>query len=200
MTFLRGYSRSGALVDPVALLKREHKGIRDQLDMIEAVIGPRRDWGHAREYVKAMWMMLQQERPATIGRTGSTMDRDTLRELFRFFTGPVGVHFAREEVLIRTLGRTLTQRREEWKQLENILLEHRVLKTDARGILKRLTRKTAGAAGENGTDLFGISSFVQRYRELIAFEEHILYVLYVLAEMRLTADQKLRLGQRMLQI
>src|SRR5262249_20050065 len=23
----------------------------------------RRDWGHAREYVKAMWMMLQRERP-----------------------------------------------------------------------------------------------------------------------------------------
>lgn len=180
MTLLRRYSRSGALVDPVALLKREHKGIRDQLDMIEAVIGPR--WG---------------KRPATTGRTGSTMDRDTLCELFRFFTDRVGVHFAREEVLIRTLGRTLTRRREERKQLNSILLEHRVLKTDARGILKRLTRKTAGAAGEHGTDLFGISSFVQRYRELIAFEEHILYVL---AEMRLTADQKLRLGRRMLQV
>ena len=167
-------------MDPVALLEREHKGIRDQLGMIEAVIGPQR--GRTRE---------------ASSHTQSEADLDTLRELFRFFTGPVGVHFAREKVLIAALNRTLTRRRKERKQLNNILLEHRVLKTDARGILKRLTRKTAGPAGENGTDLFGISSFVQRYRELIAFEEHILYVL---AEMRLTADQKLRLGQRMLQV
>jgi GDPmannose 4,6-dehydratase len=27
-------------------------------------IDARRDWGHAREYVKAMWLMLQQERPS----------------------------------------------------------------------------------------------------------------------------------------
>jgi GDPmannose 4,6-dehydratase len=26
-------------------------------------LGARRDWGHAREYVEAMWLMLQQERP-----------------------------------------------------------------------------------------------------------------------------------------
>lgn len=180
MMLLRRYSRSDALVDPVALLKREHEVIRDQLDMIEAVIGLRR--GRTR---------------AASSHTQSEADLDTLRELFRFFTGPVGVHFAREKVLIAALNRTLDRGRGERKQLEKILLEHRALKADAAGILKQLSRKTANGATADAIDLSGIRSFTQHYRGLISCEEHILYVL---AEMRLTADQKLRLGRRMLQV
>jgi GDPmannose 4,6-dehydratase len=36
-------------------------GIADELRL--GNIDAKRDWGHAREYVKAMWLMLQQERP-----------------------------------------------------------------------------------------------------------------------------------------
>lgn len=178
MMLLRRYPRSGALVDPVALLKREHEVIRDQLDMIEAVIGLRR--GRTR---------------VARGRVRSKVDGDTLCELFRFFTGPVGVHFAREKVLIAALNRTLARGREERKQLEKILL--RALKADAAGILKQLSRKTASGATADAIDLSGIRSFTQHYLGLISCEEHILYVL---AEMRLTADQKLRLSHRMLQV
>ena len=41
-------------------------------------IDARRDWGHARDYVKAMWLMLQQDRPddyvIATGRTSTVRD------------------------------------------------------------------------------------------------------------------------------
>ena len=46
----------------------------------------RRDWGHAREYVKAMWLMLQQEDPADyVIATGETHSvREFLEEAFSY--------------------------------------------------------------------------------------------------------------------
>lgn len=46
----------------------------------------RRDWGHAREYVEAMWMMLQQERPDEyVVATGEAHSpRDFLDAAFRY--------------------------------------------------------------------------------------------------------------------
>ena len=38
----------------------------------------KRDWGHARDYVRAMWMMLQQEKPDDY--VISTMQQITVRE------------------------------------------------------------------------------------------------------------------------
>jgi len=36
-------------------------GLRDSLAL--GNLSARRDWGHAHDYVKAMWLLLQQERP-----------------------------------------------------------------------------------------------------------------------------------------
>ena len=40
---------------------RIHLGLQDKLALGDLDV--RRDWGHAREYVEAMWLMLQQDRP-----------------------------------------------------------------------------------------------------------------------------------------
>lgn len=176
---LRKHPRSGTPVDPVALLKREHKMIRDQLDMIETLIGPRR--GRMR---------------AAGGRARSQPDLGTLRELFQFFTGRDWVHFAREKVLITALSRTLGRRRKERKPLENILHEHHTLRSEAAGIFKRLGRKTASAP-QDTVDVSEIRSFVRHYREQIACEEHILYVL---AELRLSPEERQRVSSRMLEV
>ncbi len=176
---LRRHPRSGTLVDPVALLKRKHKMIRDQIEMVEAVIGSRRG-----------------RRRLASGRARSQPDLDTLRELFRFFTDRVRVHFAREKVLITALSRTLGRGREERKPLENMLHEHHALRTEAAGIFKRLGRTSARAA-QNTVDVSEIRSFVRHYREQIACEEH---VLYVLAELRLSPKERQRVGSRMLEL
>jgi len=51
-------------------------GLESELRM--GNLDARRDWGHAREYVKAMWLMLQQERPSdyviATGRDHSVRD------------------------------------------------------------------------------------------------------------------------------
>jgi len=55
---------------------RIHKGLEKQvwLGNLEA----KRDWGHARDYVRAMWMMLQQDQPSDyVIATGET---HTVRE------------------------------------------------------------------------------------------------------------------------
>lgn len=165
----------GQPVDPVALLKREHEMILDQLRMIETTIGPR-------------------------GAKADTLpqaDRDTLRELFRFFTNRVGVHFKREAVLIAALSGALRRKHEEHKQSGRLAEEHRALRADAAGIAKKLNGKATSALSEDGADPFGIGSFVRQYRGHLSCEERILFVL---AEMRLTAEQKRRTSRRMLQV
>jgi hemerythrin-like domain-containing protein len=159
----------------VALLEREHEMILKQLDMIEATIGPKSRKGAA--LLEPGW--------------------DTLRELFRFFTGRVGVHFKREATLIDALNRVVGRAQGERERFESLLLEHRAMKADAAGIAKQLGRKTERMPGANGPNPLGIRSFVKRFRSHIACEERILFVL---AEMRLTAEQKLRIGHRMLQV
>lgn len=51
-------------------------GLRDTLAL--GNLDARRDWGHARDYVQAMWLMLQQERPddyvIATGRTASVRE------------------------------------------------------------------------------------------------------------------------------
>jgi hemerythrin-like domain-containing protein len=166
-------------VDPVALLKCEHVMIMEHLRMIEAVIEPRRTGQRV------------------TGRELAKPDLVTLRDLFRFFTGKVSVHFRREAVLITTLGRLLGRKREEREWLEGLLSEHRAMKAAAVSIVKTLKGKAAGAAAERGSDPFGIKAFVQHYRKHLLCEES---VLFEMAEMRLTGEQKLHAGQRMLQM
>ena len=57
-------------------LARIHLGLQDCLDLgnLEA----KRDWGHAREYVEAQWLMLQQPRPEDL--VIATGEQHTVRE------------------------------------------------------------------------------------------------------------------------
>lgn len=62
---------------------RIHLGMQE-----EVVLGnlePRRDWGHAKDYVKAMWMMLQQDEPEDyVIATGEDYSvKDFLRKAFQ---------------------------------------------------------------------------------------------------------------------
>lgn len=54
-------------------------------------IDAKRDWGHARDYVKAMWLMLQQETPDDyVVATGRT---ETVREFCRLAFGHAGLDY-----------------------------------------------------------------------------------------------------------
>ena len=72
------------ITDGVARIKL---GMADKL--ILGNLDARRDWGHARDYVKAMWLMLQQDMPddyvVATGRTTS------VREFCRLAFGHVGL-------------------------------------------------------------------------------------------------------------
>ena len=61
------------ITDGVARIKL---GLADQLRL--GNIDAKRDWGHARDYVKAMWLMLQQDKPddyvVATGRTTTVRD------------------------------------------------------------------------------------------------------------------------------
>lgn len=162
----QGRKRTDPSVNPVALLTREHEMILDRLRMIEVTIGSR----HATAFAL------------------TEPDRETLRELFRFFTGRVGIHFKREAVLVAALSRN----RDEQEQFDGLLLEHRALKADAAGIARTLGQKTGGGAVPSG-----VRSFIRRFRGHLSCEERILFVL---AERRLTAEQKLKVSHRMLQV
>ena len=146
-----------------------------QLRMIEETIGPQP--GRAEPLAKP--------------------DRDTLRQFLRFFTGRVGVHYKREEALIRVLGRLLGHKREEGEQLQHLLVEHRAMKSDAARIAKTLKGRAGDEPCANGSDPLGLRTFVRQCRAHISCEER---VLFLLAEMRLTSEQKTRISHRMLQM
>jgi len=179
----QGCRQTSFTVDPVALLKREHGMILGQLAMIETAMSPRSSG------------------------SGAAMgpDRSTLRELLQFFTGRVGVHFKREEVLLADLQRILGRKQEDQEQFQSFLDEHRILKTDAAALMRRLRGKRAdgrdsavsGGLGGLGTLNAELRALICRYRGHISCEER---VLFVLAEMRLTAEQKRRISRRMLQV
>lgn len=180
----RAHQGSKFSVDPVALLQREHAVILEQLVMIETTIGPR-----------------------TRGRAVLTeTNQNTLRELLRFFTRRVSIHFKREEMLITALRRIFSRKPAEQNQFQSLLDEHRMLKTDAAAVMKKLN---AQGKEENGDALLpernggcrtleaALRTFARRYRGHLSCEERILFVL---ADMRLTAEQKQRISRRMLQV
>lgn len=175
-------SRTRFAVDPMALLKREHRMILDRLVMVETAMSD----------------------PST--RTGGVKrtNRETLRELLTFFTGPVDVHFKREAMLVDHLRKTSEGKQEE-EQYQSFLEEHRALKADAMAVKRRLARKqdreqdTAAATGSGGLRALTaeLQALIARYREQIACEERLLFAL---AEMRLSAEHRRRIGRRMLQV
>lgn len=144
-------------------------------------------------------------RPHSVGGgAGKGPDRTTLRELLEFFTGPVEVHFKREEVLVGDLQRSLGRREEGCEQFQSFLDEHRTLKAKAAAVMRKLGRKRAAGQDAAVKTLGGlrtlnaeIRTLVRRYRGHIASEERLLFVL---AEMRLTAEQKRRISRCMLQV
>ncbi len=130
-------------------------------------------------------------------------NRETLRELLEFFTGPVDVHFKREEMLVDDLRRILGWKEEE--QFQSFLDEHGALKADATAVMIQLARKRTDGQDVAASKAFGggraltreLHALIRRYRELIACEERLLFAL---AEMRLTAEQRRRISRRMLQV
>jgi GDPmannose 4,6-dehydratase len=60
-------------------------------DLALGNLDARRDWGHARDYVRAMWLMLQQEKPDDyVVATGQTV---SVREFCRIAFGVVGLNW-----------------------------------------------------------------------------------------------------------
>jgi GDPmannose 4,6-dehydratase len=67
-------------------------GLQDKLYI--GNLDAKRDWGHARDYVKAMWLILQQERPDDyVIATGETT---SVRDFIRLAFAEVGVELAFE--------------------------------------------------------------------------------------------------------
>lgn len=155
--------------------------ILKQLDMIETTLGQR-----GREPRRT-----RSKSPGAI-----ELDRGTLRELFRFFTDRIGVHFRREAVLVRALARVLDSKHEGENQFEGLLNEHRLLQADAAGVVRKLKVKSDSKSPNEGNP-YGIRSFVKHCRGHLACEEQ---VLYVLADMRLSEQQKRAVSRRMLQV
>ncbi len=61
-----------------------------------------RDWGHARDYVKAQWLMLQQEEPADY--VVATGEQHTVREFVQIAAKTLGVHLRWEGVGLEERG------------------------------------------------------------------------------------------------
>ena len=66
---------------------RMHMGLQDRLYL--GNLDARRDWGHARDYVRAMWMMLQQDEPEDF--VIATGEDHSVREMVEKAFAAVGV-------------------------------------------------------------------------------------------------------------
>jgi GDPmannose 4,6-dehydratase len=63
--------RQEELIDQITILKSENKSVTEVTKSIEDLdyvltlgnIDSQRDWGHAKDYVRGMWLMLQQDEP-----------------------------------------------------------------------------------------------------------------------------------------
>ena len=66
---------------------RMHMGLQDCLYL--GNLDARRDWGHARDYVRAMWLMLQQEKPEDY--VIATGEDHSVREMVEMAFAAVGV-------------------------------------------------------------------------------------------------------------
>lgn len=72
------------ITDAVARIKL---GVQDHLEL--GSMDAKRDWGHSKDYVKAMWLMLQQEEPDDY--VIATNETRTVREFVETAFGHVGI-------------------------------------------------------------------------------------------------------------
>ena len=80
------------ITDGVARIKL---GLKQTLEL--GNLDAKRDWGHARDYVRAMWLMLQQEKPGDyVVATGRTT---SVREFCDLAFGHVGL-VAKEHIVV----------------------------------------------------------------------------------------------------
>ena len=78
-------------------------GMRD--DIALGNLDAKRDWGHAKDYVEAMWRILQQDEPEDfVIATGVTT---TVRDFVRFAFAEVGVELAFEGEGVNEIGRVV---------------------------------------------------------------------------------------------
>jgi GDPmannose 4,6-dehydratase len=93
-------------------LARIKLGLEDNLYL--GNLGARRDWGHARDYVEAMWLMLQQRAPEDF--VIATGEQRTVRQFVAAAAGELGMRVtwkgrgAREVGLLTDCGRETTTR------------------------------------------------------------------------------------------
>ncbi len=72
------------ITDAVARIKQ---GVQDHLEL--GNLDSKRDWGHSKDYVRAMWLMLQQEEPDDY--VIATNETRTVREFVETAFGHVGI-------------------------------------------------------------------------------------------------------------
>lgn len=86
------------ITDGIAKIKR------GELDHIElGNLNAKRDWGHSKDYVKAMWLMLQQDKPDDfVIATGVTR---TIREFVETAFGEVGISIVWEGEGVDEVGK-----------------------------------------------------------------------------------------------
>jgi GDPmannose 4,6-dehydratase len=78
-------------------------GMRD--DIALGNLDAKRDWGHAKDYVEAMWRILQQDEPEDfVIATGVTT---TVRDFVRMAFGEVGIELAFEGEGVNETGRVV---------------------------------------------------------------------------------------------
>ena len=76
-------------------------------------IDAKRDWGHAKDFVKAMWLMLQQELPEDfVIATGVTT---TVRDFVRMSFAEVGIELAFEGEGINEIGKVVACNNSEYQ-------------------------------------------------------------------------------------
>ena len=75
----------------------------EQSELLLGNIDSKRDWGHAKDYVEAMWLMLQQDEPGDyVIATGQCY---TIREFVNFAFLEVGIHISWEGVGLDEVGK-----------------------------------------------------------------------------------------------
>jgi GDPmannose 4,6-dehydratase len=131
-------------------------GKQDKLSL--GNLDARRDWGHAREYVAAMWMMLQQSKPDDfVIATGET---HSVREFAEIAFSYVGLHYSKYVVVDPELYRpteAITLTGDATKARTNLgwtpqirfeTLVHEMMEADCAAVELRLAKES-----ESGGDM-----------------------------------------------